>query len=117
MKIAVASDNKKVSGHFGHCQGFEIYDIKDGNIIGRDFKENPGHRPGFLPVFLKDVGANIIIAGGMGETAQQLFKENNINVVGAQGICDDVVAKYLSGQLQSTGTICTAHEHEGHCNE
>ncbi|NCC82316.1 MAG: dinitrogenase iron-molybdenum cofactor, partial [Clostridia bacterium] len=25
MKIAVASDNEKVTEHFGHCEGFIIY--------------------------------------------------------------------------------------------
>ena len=54
----------------------------------------------------------------MGETAQQLFNENNIEVVvGAEGFCDDVVQKYINGELKSTGSVCTEHEHEGHCNE
>ena len=29
MKIAVASDGKLVSGHFGHCEGFTIYNVDD----------------------------------------------------------------------------------------
>lgn len=118
MRIAVASENKNVSGHFGHCQGFEMYDVEEGKIVSQSFQPSPGHRPGYLPVFLNEKGANTIIAGGMGETAQELFKENNIEVVvGAQGLCDDAVAKFLSGALKSTGSVCTEHQHEGHCNE
>lgn len=118
MRIAVASENKSVSGHFGHCQGFEMYDVEERKVIRSEFQPSPGHRPGFLPVFLSDLGANVIIAGGMGETAQQLFKEKNIDVVvGARGLCDDVVNQYLSGVLQSTGSVCREHQHEGHCNE
>lgn len=116
MKISVASDRKNVSGHFGHCEGFTIYEAEEGKELKKSFVQNPGHRPGFLPVFLKDLNVNVIIAGGMGETAQNLFNENGIEVVvGASGLCDDVVNQYINGQLKSTGSVCT--EHEGNCGE
>ncbi|GAA0179849.1 NifB/NifX family molybdenum-iron cluster-binding protein [Clostridium sediminicola] len=118
MKIAVASDGKYVSGHFGHCEGFTFYETVEGKELKKEFKPNPGHRPGYLPVFLKEQGANVIIAGGMGGTAQQLFNEKGIEVVvGAQGLCDDVTNVYLEGKLKSTGSICSEHAHEGHCND
>ena len=118
MKIAVASEGKLVSGHFGHCEGFTIYDVSDNKVLGEATVPNPGHRPGYLPVFLKEKDVNVIIAGGMGETAQQLFAENGIKVVvGVEGESDEVVEKYLKGQLESTGSICSKHEYEGHCNE
>ncbi len=118
MKVAIASEGAMVSGHFGHCEGFTMYDIDNVEVKGKVFVPNPGHKPGFLPVFLKEQKADVIIAGGMGETAQVLFNENGINVVvGAQGITDDVVKSYLAGGLQSTGSVCTEHAHEDHCNE
>jgi len=118
MKIAVASDEKYVSGHFGHCEGFTIYEVEEGKSLEKSFTPNPGHRPGFLPVFLRDLKVNVIIAGGMGETAQDLFNENGIEVVvGAQGLSDNVVQKFVNGELKSTGSVCTEHQHEGHCNE
>jgi predicted Fe-Mo cluster-binding NifX family protein len=117
MKIAVASEGKQVSGHFGHCEGFTIYEVGEDKSLKKDFIQNPGHKPGFLPVFLKEKNTNVIIAGGMGETAQQLFRDNKIEVVvGAQGLCDDVVQKYINGELKSTGSVCTEHQHEGNCN-
>ncbi|SKA85289.1 Predicted Fe-Mo cluster-binding protein, NifX family [Caloramator quimbayensis] len=118
MKIAIACEGNYVSGHFGHCEGFTIYELDKDKILGKSFVENPGHRPGFLPVFLKGLGTNVIIAGGMGETAQQLFNENDIEViVCAQGLCDDVIEKYIKGELKSSGSICREHEHQGHCND
>ncbi|WP_077369394.1 NifB/NifX family molybdenum-iron cluster-binding protein [Anaerosalibacter sp. Marseille-P3206] len=118
MKIAIASEGKQVSGHFGHCEGFTIYEIGEDKSLKKNFVENPGHRPGFLPVFLKDLNTDVIIAGGMGETAQVLFNENGIEViVGAQGDCDDVIQEYIKGNLESTGSVCTEHQHEGHCEE
>jgi len=117
MKIAVACEGKNVSAHFGHCEGFMIYNVEGSSIINSEFKENPGHRPGFLPVFLKDLGVNVIIAGGMGETAQMLFNENGIEViVGVSGLCDDAVSKYVKGELKSTGSVCREHQHEGNCH-
>lgn len=118
MKIAVASDGKMVSGHFGHCEGFTMYETNGTEVAGKVFVANPGHKPGYLPVFLKEQKADVIIAGGMGETAQVLFEENGIKVVvGAQGMADDIVKLYLSGDLESTGSVCTEHVHEGHCND
>ena len=110
MRIAVASEESTVSGHFGYCEGFTIYEVEEGKIVSKSFTANPGHKPGYLPVFLNELNVNTIIAGGMGETAQNLFNENGIEVVvGAQGLSEDAVQKYISGELKSTGTVC--HEH------
>lgn len=118
MRIAVASEGNNVSGHFGHCAGFTMFDVQEGNVINKEYIESPGHKPGFLPVFLNEKGTNVIIAGGMGEHAQELFAENNIKVVvGAVGSIEENVDQYIKGTLKSTGSVCTKHEHEGHCNE
>lgn len=116
MKIAVASENELVTGHFGHCQNFNIFDVENGNIISVESIPNPGHKPGFLPRFLNDQGVNVIISGGMGGAAVQIFNENNIEVViGTSGAAQVAVDKYIKGELESTGSICHEHEHEGNC--
>ncbi|WP_129599719.1 NifB/NifX family molybdenum-iron cluster-binding protein [Anaerophilus nitritogenes] len=118
MKIAIAKEGNFVSGHFGHCEGFEVFDVENKEIKESKFIENPGHRPGFLPVFLAEKGVNVIIAGGMGATAQDLFKENKIEViVGVEGTLEDAINAYINGKLQSTGSVCTEHEHAGECEE
>ncbi len=107
MKIAIATDNGSVSAHFGHCTGFTIYDIENAAVAAKDFLQNPGHEPGFLPVFLRDHKVEVIIAGGMGSRAQTLFSENNIKViVGATGAAEDAIGAYLSGSLQSSESFC-----------
>lgn len=116
MKIVIASEGNQVSGHFGHCEGFTMYEVQEGKALEKTFVPNPGHRPGFLPVFLKNLQTNVIISGGMGETAQELFKQNGIEVVvGASGFSDDLVQSYLNGKLKSTGSVCREHQHEGEC--
>ncbi len=111
MKIAVASDNSKVTGHFGHCETFEIFDTENGKIIKEESIENPGHKPGFLPNFLNDKGVNTIISGGMGGAAVDIFNEHNIEVIiGAKGDAKEAAEAYLKGELKSTGSVCH-HEH------
>eukprot|EP00828_Plagiopyla_frontata_P034519 TRINITY_DN4493_c0_g1_i8.p5 TRINITY_DN4493_c0_g1~~TRINITY_DN4493_c0_g1_i8.p5 ORF type:complete len:263 (+),score=54.28 TRINITY_DN4493_c0_g1_i8:734-1522(+) len=118
MKIAIAINGKEVSGHFGHCEGYVVYFVEKDAVLKQEFLPYPGHKPGFLPAFLKEQGVNIIIAGGMGETAQDLFKENQIEVVvGVQGNCEEVLQRFIKGELKSTGSVCTEHSHEGNCND
>lgn len=118
MKIAIATEGKYVSAHFGHCEGFTIYEIEQSKVLNQKFVQSPGHKPGYLPVFLKELETNVIIAGGMGEAAQDLFNENGIEVVvGASGLCDELIQQYVKGQLKSTGSVCKEHEHEEHCED
>lgn len=117
MKIAIAKDGNFVSGHFGHCEGFELAEVEGENVLKREFLPNPGHKPGFLPRYLAEKDVNVIVSGGMGATAQELFARNNIDViVGAKGKLDDVINDYINGSLQSTNSICREHQHEGHCH-
>ena len=81
MKIAVASKKGKVADHFGHCGEFLICDIENNEIKRSEIVANPGHKPGFLPIFLADKGVNVIISGGMGMGAINIFNERNIEVV------------------------------------
>ena len=75
MKIAVASDNGMITEHFGHCEGFMIFDVENNQIVKSEMIDNPGHRPGFLPNFLNDMGVNVIISGGMGGGAIDIFNK------------------------------------------
>lgn len=118
MKIAVASEGKMVTEHFGHCEGFTIFDIDGGKIQREDFVSNPGHRPGFLPVFLYEKGVKVIISGGMGEGAVDIFNEKGIEVItGASGEARTAVISYLQGILKSTGSVCHEHQHHDECGE
>lgn len=118
MKIAVASEGKMVTGHFGHCENFNIFDAENGQIVHSESIPNPGHKPGFLPNFLGDMGVKVIISGGMGGGAVEIFNERNIEVItGATGIASDAADKYLKGQLHSTGSVCHEHQHHDECGE
>lgn len=107
VKIAVASDDNRVAEHFGHCESFNIFEAKGGEILKRESIPNPGHKPGFLPNFLKDLGVEAIISNGMGSGAIDIFRENCIEVIiGASGDAEAAARAYLSGALKSTGSAC-----------
>jgi len=114
LKIAVASDNGMATDHFGHCKEFMIFDTENNQIIKSESIPNPGHKPGFLPNYLADNGVNVIISGGMGQGAVDIFNSRNVEVIlGATGKPEKLVEDYLKGLLESTGSIC--HQHRNNC--
>jgi len=108
MRIAIPVSEGKLSLHFGHCDQFAIFEIDNGKIIGRNDEVPPAHEPGVLPKWLHEIGVNVIIAGGMGQRAQQLFAQNEIEVViGAQaGSPEELVSAYLQNTLATGENIC-----------
>lgn len=111
MKIAIPTNDKKLSLHFGHCQEFAIVEVDDSTkeIVNVDYQQPPMHEPGALPRWLSEIHANVIIASGMGVRAQQLFEQANIKVVvGAQPSDPETLVKqYLSDDLQLGDNICS----------
>ena len=52
----------------------------------------------------------------MGSGAGDIFNSLGIEVViGARGKVEELVSAYLAGKLESTGSICHEHVHEGNC--
>lgn len=68
----------------------------------------PPHEPGVLPKWLHELGANIVIAGGMGSSAKGLFNQNGIKVI--TGVPMDppesLVNHYLSNTLVIGENVC-----------
>ena len=119
MKIALPASGSMIFSHFGHCEDFLLFEVEGNEIVSETRIANPGHKPGFLPNFLADQGANVVIAGGMGGGAVDIFNERGVEVVlGAQGDARAAVNAWLAGDLKSTGSVCQHHDHEhGHHHE
>jgi predicted Fe-Mo cluster-binding NifX family protein len=116
MLIAIATENGHVSPHFGRCQQYTLFDVAHGVIQSKRVVPNPGHEPGVLPAFLKEIGASCIIAGGMGPRAQQLFDQQGIDVVmGVSGKVEDIANAFLAGELTGQGNACD-HGHPEACD-
>jgi ATP-binding protein involved in chromosome partitioning len=110
MRIAIPIADGKLAMHFGHCEQFAMIDVDPATkkILKQDFLEAPEHQPGLLPVWLKERGADVILAGGMGSRAQNLFTQNGIKVVtGVPCEAPDALVKgYLEDTLQTGDNIC-----------
>jgi predicted Fe-Mo cluster-binding NifX family protein len=110
MTVAIPVVQGQLSQHFGHCEHFALFDVDMENkeIRGSKIVESPPHEPGRLPMWLHERGAEVIIAGGMGTRAQQLFAQNGIRVVigASPEPPEDVVKSYLDGSLQVGDNVC-----------
>ena len=110
MKIAIPIAGGLLCQHFGHCEQFVVFDVdSDGKTIrGQQALTPPRHEPGVLPGWLREAGANVIIAGGMGSRAQNLFAENQVKVVVGAAVAEpeQVVRAFLDGRLSTSENPC-----------
>ena len=128
MKIAFATEapgglNAQVASHFRRASFFTFVELdEDGEIVSIEVKENPFlniRGPGLVPSFVKGEGANMIVAGGMGQRAAFFFEQEGIEpIIGAYGRVCDVLLAILKGE-KFEGKLCKHHEegdHEGMCH-
>jgi len=108
MKIAFACEDNNgldstIARHFGRCPYYTFVTIENGKIVKVETKENPyfdSHEPGVVPNYIAKEGANVIIAGGMGQRAREWFEKLGIQAVtGAQGKVKDLLEEYLKNKL------------------
>lgn len=110
MRFAIPLAEGKLAIHFGHCASFALVDADPTTktILKREDVAAPPHQPGLLPPWLAERGVNAILAGGMGQRAQELFDEQGIKVsVGAPvDTPEQLVLAYLDGSLQIGSNAC-----------
>ena len=110
MRCAIPITDGRVASHFGHCEEFALFDVDEHNkrILGKKTIHSPGHQPGLLPAWLAREGVSLVIAGGMGSRAQNLFQQNRIAVI--TGILESdpekAVLSYLEGNAAIGPNIC-----------
>ena len=110
MRIAIPVTDGKLSAHFGHCEEFAVVDVDEQTkqIANIEKLLPPDHEPGVLPKWLGEQKADVIIAGGMGQRAQQLFNQNQVEVlVGADADSPENLAMaYMNDALQTGQNVC-----------
>ncbi len=108
MTIAIPLSAGKLSPHFGHCEHFALFQLENGKIADKSLLTPPPHEPGLLPQWLKEQGVSLVIAGGMGQRAQDLFTSSGVEVIcGAppQGPAV-IIDQYLNGNLETEDNTC-----------
>ena len=112
MKVAIPVAEGKLATHFGHCESFALLDIIPDNrqMLARSDVAAPPHEPGLLPRWLAEQGVSMIIAGGMGQRAQDLFIKSGIKVfTGAPVAAPELLVEtFMTGSL-SLGANCCDH--------
>lgn len=108
MRIAVPCVDGKLCMHFGHCEKFAIVDVDSEKVTGVETVTPPPHEPGLLPKWLHEQGVNLVIAGGMGQRAQMIFANNDIEtIVGAPSETpENLAVAWLNGTLTSGENAC-----------
>ncbi len=110
MRIAVPVNRDKLSAHFGHCDHFALIDVdtREKTILRQESATPPPHEPGVLPVWLADLGVDLVLAGGMGGRAQQALNARDVQViVGVPELePETLVRAWLKGELPSGLNSC-----------
>ncbi len=110
MRIAIPVSGGKLSAHFGHCETFAFIDLdpQSKSIVKTESLTPPPHEPGVLPSWVAEQGAEVILAGGMGSRAQQIFEGHGVHVVvGAPELDPETLAlQYLAGELGPGQNAC-----------
>jgi len=120
-RIAVACEDNQgldsqISQHFGRCPYYLIVDVDGDEIVKTDTVANPyysQHSPGMVPKFIQEQGAHVLISGGIGPRAIDMFASLGIEVVsGTAGNAGDTIQAYLKGEV-SGAEGCGHHDHPG----
>jgi predicted Fe-Mo cluster-binding NifX family protein len=110
MKIAIPMANGRLSPHFGHCETFAFIEVdrSEKKILKREDVGAPPHQPGFLPEWIASHGAQMILAGGMGVRALELFEQKGIQVlVGVPSEDPETLVKsWLDDELALGDNVC-----------
>ena len=85
MKIAVTYENGNVFGHFGHTEQFKIYEVENGAVVSSRVVPTNGSGHGALAGFLRDLGADCLICGGIGGGAQMALAEAGVKLYRRSG--------------------------------
>lgn len=117
MKIAIPTLDDKLCAHFGHCESFTFVEV---NADSKEIIsiENKAPEEGIScqsSKWIAEQGANIVLAGGIGNKPLQTFEQLGVQVIAGcpEMEIEKIVNLYLSNSL-ATGTNNCSGEHH-HC--
>ena len=115
MKVAVTYEYGEVFQHFGRTPQFKVYEVTDGKVVSSEVIDTNGTGHGALAGFLRDIGAEVLICGGIGGGAQIAMSDAGIRLfAGASGPADEAVSSFVAGTLPEFGeATCDHHDHHG----
>jgi predicted DNA-binding protein (UPF0251 family)/predicted Fe-Mo cluster-binding NifX family protein len=115
--VLTANDGRGLDGemslHFGHCTHFVVAHVDiEQRVATTEVHPNPyaeRHEPGQIPNYIKSLGADVVVAGGMGGKAIEWFRQLGIEVAtGVRASVAETLNAYLAGDL--AGVAECGHE-------
>lgn len=114
MRIAIAYENGNVFQHFGKTKMFKIVDESKGVILGTSMLDADGAGHEALVGLLWKNCVDVIICGGIGGCAVNALNQVKIKTcAGQNGNVDEVVSKFLKGELAYTHVSYCLNKHDG----
>lgn len=115
MKIAVAYADGQVFQHFGHAPQFKIYTVESKMILHTEVVDTPGSGHGAVVGFLRGLGVDTVLCGGLGSHAAAALEGAGIRLYpGVTASPDQAVLALLAGILTPDPTAI--QQHCGHCH-
>ncbi len=115
LRIALPVLDGRLHGHFGGSTHFALVDtdLERKLIVSSQTVAAPPHAPGLFPRWLHGQGVKVVIAGGIGRRALDLFAQQGIGVRAGQpgATVEELVTGYLAGNLTGTPEGCAQHGH------
>lgn len=115
-RIAVTYDsNGEIIQHFGMTPQLKIYDVENQQVLESRIIDTGSNSHGAMAAFLKSLGVETLICGGIGGGAKNALTAAGIEFFPyVQGQADSQVQAYLAGRLvYDLIKTCASHSH-GH---
>ncbi len=118
MKIVIPSRDEKLCLHFGNCESFCFAEVDNETkeILNMENKIPDEGISCQSASWIASQGANIVLAGGMGERPSNIFTKSGVKVVvGCPELpLKEVIEKYLNNELEINENLCQGEHH--HCH-
>ncbi|MFX0014050.1 MAG: NifB/NifX family molybdenum-iron cluster-binding protein [Promethearchaeota archaeon] len=121
MRLCIPSETRdglesQVGYHFGRVPSYTIYDDETKRI---EIVENTSSHMGGIKLpaeLLRDYNVDVMLCGGLGRRAIQLFEQFGIEVyIGAHGTVEDAIKQYNRNKLRmaTDKDACEEHKYRG----
>jgi predicted Fe-Mo cluster-binding NifX family protein len=100
MKAVIPVFKNRVSPVFDWCSNLLLVEIQSGREVGRSKVAAADTDPVHQADQVVEMGAGMVVCGGIGEILLGLIEANHIRVIpGVSGDIDDVLAALIAGEL------------------
>lgn len=102
MKVAIPYQDGVLFEHFGRASTFKIYTIENIDPVAGEVIEPEDLSHEAVARCLKEHGVDVVLCGSIGEHARQALEGEHMLVFsGVTGAADDVLERFLEGNLET----------------